>query len=135
MIDPDGKEAITDYFKGTSILLIPIAATASTLLNTVNSITKTIGETVQKRFSEKHSKGEEKVKKDSRVGEKWKGKQKNPGDWELTDEKIEPGNKKGQISIEREYSNKKTGEKLYEHEIRSGSGKIVHGPHPRGYGK
>ena len=62
MIDPDGKEAITDYFKGTSILLIPIAATASTLLNTVNSITKTIGETVQKRFSETHSKGEEKVR-------------------------------------------------------------------------
>ena len=69
------------------------------------------------------------------IGEKWKDKQAHPEDWEVTNEKEEPGNVKGTKSYEREYTNKKTGEKLYEHEIKNSSGKSTHGPHPRGYGK
>jgi len=70
----------------------------------------------------------------------------HPEDWDLTAEQSEPSTRRsddarpGDLSVEREYTNKTTGEKIYVHDITDAKGKPARsykGQHPtyRPYGK
>ena len=61
--------------------------------------------------------------------------EQHPENWELTGEKIEAAKKvKGGISYERVFTNKVTGDKMYQHMITTEDGNVIH-LHFRKYGK
>jgi len=91
-----------------------------------------------KKAKEEKAKDSLETDKAKDVRETIKDKESNPENWEETnknEKSIETGRYKGQTNIEREYTNKNTGDKLYEHEIKNSNGKTTHGPHYRGYPK
>lgn len=64
--------------------------------------------------------------------------EKNPKAWKVTRESVVESTKKGNkggVSIERELTNTKTGEKLFEHILIDSKGKLIEQPHYRPYGK
>ncbi len=74
------------------------------------------------------------------AGEKYRDLKEHPEDWEQTSpEKIKDATggryREGGKVHEREYTHKKTGERVYESVIRGPNGEIMHGPHPRDYPK
>ena len=141
-VDPDGQVvfALPAIYYGAVVTGSAITTWYLANAPAINQAIVTYGESVIRIVQAATDKGTEATSKSSSkertVGEKLKDKTKNPTDWELTNEKSELGKEKGTTSYQREYTHKKTGEKLYEHEIKNDqTGKTIHGPHPRGYEK
>jgi hypothetical protein len=76
--------------------------------------------------------------KNNNFKENLKDIQENPNDWEETSEDIQTTtgtqNKGGQ-SIEKEFTNKTTGEKIYQHILKKKNGSDFESPHYRPYPK